>query len=133
MDIKFRPHHFLCALGFKGRGYSPAFVSNFHAIMALLNGPNGEETLIHVVQQTDSICQPCPHRVDNTCQTEENIAVLDQAHASALDIKPNEKITWGQAKKRIANKITLEKFHHICATCSWKSLGICEDALKKIK
>lgn len=129
MAIRFRPHHFLCALCFQGKGYSPAFISNFHAIMSVLSAPDGDETPIHIVTTTDSICDPCPNRSADKCQTEAKIAVLDEAHANALAIKPNETITWGDAKQRIAEKITLPQFHQICATCQWKALGICERVL----
>lgn len=129
MQIQFRPHHFLCALCFQGRGYSPAFVANFQAMMDVLNSPTGDATPIDIVKHTDSICEPCPNRVEKICATEEKISILDNAHANALAIRSNEQITWGKAKQAIAEKISLETFHKICATCSWKSLGICENVL----
>jgi uncharacterized protein len=132
MDIHFRPHHFLCALCFQGRGYSPTFVDNFKAIMAYLNSVEGEKTSITVVAHTDSICHPCPHRSEKTCTTEEQIALLDHAHAHALAIQANDKLTWHQAKERMAEKITLETFHRICASCSWKEVGICEAVVKQL-
>jgi uncharacterized protein len=131
VDVKFRPHHFLCALCFQGRGYSPAFIANFQTIMDALNAPDGDLTRINVINETDSICNPCPNRIGKTCTSEANIAILDDAHAAALQIQAGDHLTWGEAKKLIAEKITLDKFHHICATCSWKKLGICESILKK--
>lgn len=130
MEIKFRPHHFLCALCFQGRGYSPAFVANFHSIMTTLTASHGDEALIQVTPQTDSICHPCPNRVETTCQSEEKIKLLDEAHAKTLKIQPHEKMTWGEAKKRIAEQLSLAQFHQICATCQWKPLGICENVLR---
>ena len=131
MEIAFRPHHFLCALCFQGRGYSPAFVANFQAIMDSLNSPTGNATPITITHHTDSICAPCPNRIGQTCTTEQKITVLDNAHATALAIHAGETLTWGDAKKRIAEKLSLDTFHQICATCSWKNLGICEDVLTK--
>ncbi|MBX3709185.1 MAG: DUF1284 domain-containing protein [Gammaproteobacteria bacterium] len=131
MKFNFRPHHFLCALCFQGRGYSSAFIANFTSIMETLNLIEGNHTVIHIVSHTDSICDPCPNRMRNTCTTEEKITVLDRSHATALDIKAGESMTWGEAKNRIAEKISLEKFHQICATCNWKKYGICENALTK--
>jgi uncharacterized protein len=130
MEIKFRPHHFLCALCFQGNGYSPAFVDNFHTIMAILNSAHGNNTPIQIVSYTDSICDPCPHRAGTACATEKKIASLDKAHAAALHMKPGETITWNDAKNNIAEKMSLETFHHICASCDWKKYGICEAALK---
>jgi uncharacterized protein len=128
--IRFRPHHFLCALCFKGKGYSSSFVKNFAAIMERLNSPGGTETQIEVVAHTDSICSPCPHRSGLLCETEGKITTLDQAHAKALQINPGDTLSWGEAKEMIKQRMTLDIFHEVCKTCSWKALGICEGVLK---
>jgi uncharacterized protein len=125
--IRFRPHHFLCTLGFQGKGYSSAFVANYVEITQQLQ--LNPATPIQVVNQTDSICDPCPHKQGELCETQAKISQLDQAHAAALNIQPGDILTWAEAKQLIAAKISLEKFHTICATCNWKSLGVCEQAL----
>jgi hypothetical protein len=119
----------MCALCFQGRGYSPAFIANFQSVMALLNADDGDHTKINIVAHTDSVCEPCPNRMGKACASEEKIAVLDNAHATALEINHCDSITWGEAKKRIAEKISLETFHQICSTCHWKQYGICEDVI----
>lgn len=129
MELKFRPHHFLCALCFQGKGYSLAFVRNFQKIMDRLH--SDDQINITVTGVTDSICTPCPSRRDTLCLSEETINTLDNAHAAALEIKPNDMFSWKEAKQIIAEKITLETFHKICAPCSWKKLGICETILTK--
>lgn len=127
--ILFRPHHFLCALCFQGKGYSPKFVENFSEIMQQLNSEFGDDCVIQVTQVTDSICEPCPHRRETLCTSQEKILKLDAAHAQVLGIQAGEKITWGEAKKRIREHMTLDKFHQVCAPCEWKELGICESVL----
>lgn len=97
--------------------------------MDALRSDDGDKALIHIVAQTDSICGPCPNRVNHQCQTEAKIQHLDQAHLEALQIKPGMTLTWGEAKKLIREKMTLEKFHTICASCRWKDYGICEGTL----
>lgn len=129
MTISFRPHHFLCALSFKGEGYSPQFIANFTAIMQQLNAAEGDAIKIAVVGDTDSICAPCPHRREKKCTSQEKILRLDQAHAAILRIQSGDVLTWGEAKQRIANMMTIEKFTTACASCEWKSLGVCEKAL----
>lgn len=127
MNINFRPHHFLCTLCFQGKGYSPTFVANYENIAAQLKeNPDSE---ISVVDRTDSICAPCPHRQGAQCATQDKISGLDQAHGDVLKIQPGEVLTWTAAKQRISAKLTLPEFHRICATCSWKSLGVCEQVL----
>lgn len=133
--IRFRPHHFFCTLGFQGKGYSEKFVENYKKIADELRetGAVGDETVIQVVSGSDSICEPCPNREGQACATEAKIQMLDGAHSRALSLKPGDRITWMEAKKRIAEKISVELHHEICAPCSWLTHGICEDALKSLK
>jgi uncharacterized protein len=130
--ISFRPHHFLCALSFQGKGYSPAFIKNFSEIKARLDAPDGDAECITITSHTDSICQPCPHRRDTLCEQQDKITQLDNAHANALGWEVGTTLSWGEAKQQIKQNFTMEKFHDICATCSWKELGICETVFKEI-
>ena len=125
----FRPHHFMCTLSFQGLGYSKSFVKNYNQIVAKLRATDGEKIEIQVVTGNDNICKPCPNRQDTTCKYQDKISKLDNAHAKALEISIGDKLTWGEAKTRIHQKIPLEVFHQICNTCSWKELGICEKTL----
>lgn len=133
--IRFRPHHFLCTVGFEGKGYSEEFVANYSRIAeGLRETPSGDDAEITVIEEaTDSICHPCPNRRENLCETETKIRTLDSAHAEILEIKSGDVLTWGEAKNRIRTKMTLEKFHTACAPCSWKRAGLCERALEKLK
>lgn len=133
VKLKFRPHHFMCTLGFEGKGYSDEFVANYSKIAEQLRGPLGDQTEIEVVNQTDSICAPCPHRREALCETQEKITKLDNAHAEILNLIPGEVLTWQEAKQRIKNSMTLERFHAACEPCAWKKLGVCETALNHVK
>lgn len=128
--INFRPHHFLCTLCFKGKGYSPNFIRNYKKIFAQLNSEGGDQTKITVVNHTDSICSPCPHKRELACASQEKITSLDNGHAAVLELQTGETLTWQAAKQRIKDKMTLEKFHHICEPCSWKAYGLCEETLR---
>lgn len=130
MKIAFRPHHFLCTLCFQGEGYSEQFIANFKQIVAILREENSDNTAIKITTHTDSICAPCPHKKEKNCEMQEKIKLLDHAHSSALNIKTTSMITWGEAKTRIKENLTLDTFHKICATCSWKTSGICERVLR---
>jgi len=129
MKIKLRPHHFLCTIGFQGKGYSLDFIENYTKIVEQLN----DDTEIIVLEQTDSICAPCPHKREKLCEIQEKIDALDKAHAQVLDIKAGDVLNWKEAKERVATNISVEKFNEICAPCLWKELGVCEAALKKLK
>jgi hypothetical protein len=131
--LEFRPHHFLCTVGFQGKGYSPEFVANYTGIADRLRGPGGDLIPIRVTEVTDSICGPCPSKRGDLCETQSKIDRLDQAHAEVLGIRGGDEMTWGEAKLKIAEKFTLEKFHESCEPCSWKTMGVCEAALIDLK
>ncbi len=79
-----------------GKGYSPAFVSNFQRIMDVLQQTG--ETEIQVSSHTDSICAPCPHRRGKACESEAHIQELDAKHRAALDLANTSSISWNEAK-----------------------------------
>ena len=131
MTFSFRPHHFLCTLGFQGKGYSPHFIENYEAIASALC--QDEDLPIRVVPQGDSICSACPHQHKTGCAQENKIRVLDYNHSKILNIQSGDVLTWRQAKARLKHHMTLDAFHHACATCEWKSLGLCEKALNSLR
>jgi hypothetical protein len=117
-------------LGFQGHGYSPAFIKNFADIKQCLDAKDGDQQIIHITQQTDSICAPCPHRRQDLCEQQQKIQQLDDAHTKTFNWENNTTITWGKAKQHIKQQLTLKKFQEICQTCSWQATGLCEKALR---
>ena len=132
-QIKFRPHHFLCTIAFQGKGYSPEFVDNYTQICEQLNADQGDCVQIQVVNQTDSICCACPDKHGELCRTQSRVEALDNQHAQVLNLKAGMALSWGEAKRQIAEKIDEKVFDSICQGCSWKDLGICLTALKRLR
>lgn len=130
MKISFRPHHFLCTLGFQGEGYSPDFVKNYAQIVEALQ--KDEELPIQVVSGGDSICSACPHQGIRGCTVEEKIQRLDRCHSQILNLRSGDVVSWKEGQQRLKEYMTLENFHQACAGCEWKAWGVCEDALKKL-
>lgn len=130
--FRFRPHHFLCALGFQGKGYSDDFTANMAQIVDLLRGPDGSDTELEVTVQADSICAPCPHRRGVSCDKAARIATLDQRHAAALRLKDGDRISWAEARKRIRAHVPPGSLAQLCKGCQWLGLGLCEAALQKL-
>jgi len=130
MKLSFRPHHFLCTLGFQGKGFSPAFVENYSRIIKALKAD--DSLCLEVVTTGDSICQACPHREGTGCSQDEKIRKLDRNHAQILDLKAGDRLTWKEGQALLKEKMSLEAFHQACAGCSWKSLGMCEEALVRL-
>ncbi|MEL7214773.1 MAG: DUF1284 domain-containing protein [Pseudomonadota bacterium] len=131
--VRFRPHHFLCALGFEGKGYSSRFTANMTEIVeGRLRGPGGDATPIEVTSATDDICAPCPKRIGTLCTAQSKIANLDAAHADALGVAPGDTLTWGEAQSRIKARITPDTLDTICADCSWLKHGMCTSAVARL-
>ena len=127
-SIKLRPHHFMCTLAFSGKGYSLGFIKNYKKIFRELN--DNEDTLIKVVEYMDDICSPCPNKIDNIiCKSQKKIIKLDQQHKGVLSLNIGEIISWKQAKARIKENMSIDKFHKACNGCSWKQYGVCEQKL----
>jgi uncharacterized protein len=124
----------MCTLGFQGKGYSESFVENYQKIADSLRttGALGDDTEIKVVAGLDAICAPCPNNLGAGCATEEKIQRLDQGHARTLGLKTGDVVTWKEAKKKIAEKMTVKTHHEVCAPCSWLAMGVCEEALKRL-
>lgn len=130
--LRFRPHHFLCSLSFQGKGYSAPFVENYQAICDQLRSPDGDCTEIEVVSEADSICQPCPHRRGTLCETQAKIDRLDQAHATVLGLKEGDRLTWGEAKERLRERMSVATHLEICRECAWRDHGDCQKALESL-
>lgn len=120
MPIKLRPHHFLCALCFQGKGYSIEFINNFFEILDKVQ--NGSD--IEVVDGIDDVCKCCPNKhVEDCCDA------IDKAYAKLLGIKMGDVFTWQEIKNLVAGKISITVFHKACNNCAWKKYSICEQAL----
>ena len=131
--LQFRPHHFLCANGFEGKGYSPDFVYNFADIVAELRGPQGDQVLLQVVTGADDICQPCPHRREKSCTKQALIESLDQRHLEALRLTEKQVLSWGHVKERIKSYVSDSVFDSMCRGCGWQSEGMCLKALQQLR
>ena len=129
--LEFRPHHFMCTLGFRGVGYSNHFVQNYKEIVKVLT--KNEDTLIKVVKHTDNICSACPKKISKTfCTAQDKITGLDFAHNKVLRFTSGEITSWRQAKSRIKKYMSIDKFHESCQSCSWKKFGVCQESLEQL-
>ena len=131
--ITFRPHHFLCALGYQGKGYDDAFTANMDAVVAQgLHRQGGEDTIITVTVTADVICRPCPHRRGEGCAKQAQIDGLDSRHAARLGLAEGDQLSWGEAKQRIAARVQSGDLATLCAGCGWLEAGMCEAALARL-
>ncbi len=121
----------MCVHGFQGKGYSPKFVANFWRVVDDLDADSAQ---IIVVQGTaDDICQPCPNNQGALCADETKIRKLDDAYVATLEIKPGDTMSWAAARRLVAKKVTDKDFDENCAPCGWRKLGVCKEALHKLR
>lgn len=130
MQIKIRPHHFLCMTCFKGEGYSDVFTKNMAEIIQKLKN---SDVKITITEEADSICTACPNKQNSICGKELKVQQLDQQHAAALGINNGESYSWQELQQLVCAKITVDKFHQICKDCSWKPAGICEQVITEFR
>ena len=131
--VRYRPHHFLCSLGFEGKGYSPEFTANMAAIvMGRVRAPQGDATVIEVADGFDDICAPCPRNAGSACTHQPKIDRLDAAHAAALGLSPGDRLAWGEAKARIRAAVPPGSLATLCAGCEWEPWGMCDAALTRL-
>jgi uncharacterized protein len=131
--LRYRPHHFLCSLGFEGKGYSPDFTANMTAIvMGRLRAEAGAAVEIEVTFAADDICTPCPARIGQGCESQGKIEKLDQAHAAALGLTAGDRLRWGEALQRM-RALPEGILSEICAPCQWLAYGMCARALARLR
>ncbi len=131
--IRFRPHHFLCAVGFVGKGYSSEFTANMtEIVIGRLRAPEGGAEVLEVTPEADAICAPCPSRRGTGCESAARIATLDRAHAKALGLAPGDRLTWAEAQARIVAQVQPGDLSRICKGCQWLPFGLCETALSAL-
>ncbi|MBS9476791.1 DUF1284 domain-containing protein [Ancylobacter radicis] len=129
--IRLRAHHLLCLLTYVGRGYSPAFVAQYSAIVARLNA--GESAVL--VEGPDDICAPmlgatdlvAPHHCHEPRITARDALALE-AVAAALgqafapgDAIPLDAPTVARLRKNFA----AGTIRAACAACQWD--GLCSN------
>lgn len=130
MNVRLRPHHVLCSLGFAGKGYNDAFLANMaHIVTGQFRGPNGSDVQVVITGSADSICAPCPRRVGLGCEVQEAVDRLDRDHAAALAIAPGDTLTWGECVDKARTRVAPDDLDTLCAGCQWLPLGLCKAAV----
>ena len=128
MTTRLRPHHLLCALGYRGAGYSDAFTANMTALVT--DGLHADPSRdIQIEAGLDAICAPCPSNLGKGCVKQDQIAALDARHAARLGLHPGQRMTWAEARALIRARVQPGDLAQLCTGCQWLELGYCESAL----
>ena len=128
--VPIRAHHLLCALGFRGHGYSPGFAANMAAILARLDA--APHTRVTVVDAPDGICAAFPPDQPSHC-LEERVQVRDRAVLATLGLVAGAVATWGDLRARLGAAFLPGDLERLCATCPWLPLGYCQEGLGRLR
>lgn len=134
--IRIRGHTLLCLQGFRGEGYSPAFVENLAVIHREL--AEDPERVVEVVEAPDAVCGACPHRAPSGCslhgdESEEDMRAQDRHVLALLGLKAGARARWGEVLDRIRAAVTGNDLPGICGRCRWLPLGYCRDGIEKLR
>ncbi len=125
---RLRGHHLLCALGFRGHGYSPGFAANMAAILQRLRA--APETLVMLTDEPDAICAAFPPDQPAHCR-DDNVIARDRRVLAKLGLEPGAIAPWGQLQLRLGHAFVPSDLDALCATCPWLPLGYCRQGLRR--
>jgi hypothetical protein len=135
-SLQLRGHTLLCLQGFRGAGYSPAFVDNLAQIHKDVN--ESPDQLITLVDQPDAVCGACPHQASSGCTltgigSEQVIQAQDRLVLDLLGLQPGARVSWQEIVTRIGGKMSGDDLPAICGSCQWLSLGYCREGIDRLK
>jgi hypothetical protein len=133
--LRIRGHHLLCILGFRGLGYSGAFVAQMGRIVRRVR--RGPRSRLVLLDSADSICAACPHlSAGGLCRNGKasaRIRAKDRAILRRLGLKPGTSLSASAAYERVRRKIAPALLTgKLCARCRWRSLGCCAEGLERL-
>lgn len=128
--IHLRGHHLFCLLGYRGMGYSPEYVRNMTKIHQMLR--NNPKTWIKIVNGPDHLCDKFPPTEEYHCENP-NIYDRDAAILAKMNLEIGQVLKWEEIESRISTHIASSDIQVVCETCTWRSLGVCEEGIEEIR
>lgn len=134
--ITIRGHTLLCLQGFRGEGYSPAFIENIASIHQSLMSAPGQA--VRVVQAPDMICAACPNLSVDGCHlhrpdAEAGMRAQDADVMGRLGIALGETLPWSDIVQKIAAGVKGDDLNAICGGCPWLPLGYCKEGIDGLR
>jgi len=133
--LTIRGHHLLCLLGFRGRGYSPAFVEAMRRVSEVFRYV--PDASIVLVTRCDVICAWCPHNIDEECRKSTDAASRikdkDAAILKKLGFRANSRTTPREAWEKVKERFMPDDITAMCGRCQWLELGYCQEGLTKLR
>lgn len=123
MTIRLRAHHLLCLLTYVGKGYTPAFVAQYDALVTRLNA--GEEAVL--VEGPDDICAPMlegrHHCLKPRITARDAQALADLARLLGRPLRAGEPVPLDRGSvARMRRAFADGAIRQACAGCQWSEL-----------
>lgn len=115
-----RPHHGMCMVYFKGRGYSSAFSLHMAETIDFLRREN---PLLKLVLDWDEVCSVCPNQASGSCHASGNALRYDRAVLEHCAFQEGEIVRASDFFERVERCIlTAGRREQICGSCQWNAL-----------
>ncbi|GAE93126.1 iron-sulfur binding protein [Gracilibacillus boraciitolerans JCM 21714] len=106
-------------------GYSKEYIQNMTALHQTLR--INPKTDIYLVSGPDQLCEKYPaDSHDYHCENN-SIYKRDDSILKKLGIQSGQVLKWEEIEARIRKYVVPDDINSICATCSWRSYGICQE------
>jgi len=133
--IQVRGHTLLCFQGFRGEGYSPAFVENMTRIQQDFS--REPQMPVRVTDAPDQVCASCPNLSDGGCHlngpgSEKEMAEQDRDVLRRLGLEKGQVYSWGEILHRIGQSLKPDDLDEICEGCRWLPLGYCKEGIRRL-
>lgn len=120
--IRLRAHHLLCALGFRGLGYSHEFIIVFTRIIGALKK---SDSMVRLVEGADELCEACPHCEGAVCLKDgTDVLDLDRRVERFFDIAPGALYRASELMAKVS-RIDSASIALLCEGCEWLPYGYC--------
>ncbi|MBB3112740.1 hypothetical protein FHS18_004842 [Paenibacillus phyllosphaerae] len=126
MAIRLRGHHLLCLLGFRGMGYSEAYVHNMKQVYRRLL--EDSSTSCTLVSGPDQLCACFPADGDYHCESR-TVSERDAAILARLGLAVGQTVSWQDILERVKHNVAPADLNAICATCPWLPYGVCQEGV----
>ena len=128
--LALKAHHLLCLHGFRGLGYSEAFVA---AMQQIKHALTDESTPVVMGLGPDAACTACPHLATRPACSSDLGSDRDRAVMAVLEAEPGTVMSWREWQTRIAERVSPAVLNRICRDCSWLPLGYCAAGIMELR
>jgi hypothetical protein len=128
--IRLRGHHLLCLLGYRGLGYSPAFVERMTQVYEALR--RMPQRPVRVVFGPDDLCAAFPAQGDSHC-LEERVLARDERVRTRLGLRVGAQLPFAEVLARVRTGVLPDDIARWCATCPWQPLGLCAEGVARVR